>query len=177
MSHDASLGSFVSFRRACRRSRFAGLRAVCLCAWLLFAGVAAADPVVALQAVQQLESDHSAMYQRMQVAYGAHRRGDDARARQALMGAADYAVRLSGGLAELRTANQDTLDRGLYRDRVALERALADIAIAEQRLDQLIETLLAATQYLDPTSFYLISSDAAAFDEPFLAALGSTRQS
>lgn len=183
MSHAASPSRLLSRRRGARRSGshrrhwLAGLRSACLCAWLLFAGIAAADPVEALQVVQQLENDHGSMYQRMQVAYDAHRRGDDARARLALRDVAAYAMRLSSGLADLRAANQDTLDRGLYRDRVALERALADIGIAEQRLDQLIESLLAAIQYLDPASFYVISSDAAAFDEPFLAALGSTRQS
>lgn len=106
------------------KNMLAMLGALLLATSLLFSGRASADPAVANQVMQVIRLDRQVFDMHLQIARQHATNGNVNAARTAFISAHMKAIILNLDLVRLREANQDSLDRGLYRDRAALERAI-----------------------------------------------------
>lgn len=106
------------------RALLAFLAAALFAAMLSFSGAAAADPAVASQIMQIMRQDRQLMDLHLQIARQQSNGGDIAGARNSYISAQIQAIQLNVDFVRLVRENRDSLDRGLYRDRSALERAL-----------------------------------------------------
>jgi len=99
------------------------LSAALLAAVLSFSGKAAADPAVASQIMQLMRQDRQVLDVYIQLARQQAASGNIAAAKNSYLSAQVQAIRLNMDFVRLVKENRDSLDRGLYRDRAALERA------------------------------------------------------
>ncbi|MGH8080680.1 MAG: hypothetical protein ACREP7_08900 [Lysobacter sp.] len=112
----------------------AALSALLMAAALLFSGRAAADPAAANRVMQVIAVDRQVLDMNIQLAKQMARTGDLNAARSAFLSAQMHATMLNMDLVRLHQENQDSLDRGLYRDRAALERAIQHGRVAEMNM-------------------------------------------
>ncbi|MGO1073117.1 hypothetical protein [Lysobacter sp. CA199] len=129
------------------KALLAGLVALLLASTLLFSGRASADPVVANQILQAIRQDRQVLDLYIQLAKQHASSGNIAAARSTYLSANMEALKLSARLRNLQQQNLDSLNRGLYRDRAALERAIqfgqsanVDIKVLALDLQMLTQT-------------------------------------
>lgn len=114
--------------------RSAGVRAVVAAAALAFASAAPADPAVADALLQQAGDTHQFAVSALGAGATMQQQGQTQAARIQYEETYHIAAALHGELDELNAANQDTLARGLYQDRAALESAIALGATAQSQI-------------------------------------------
>ncbi|SDY68908.1 hypothetical protein SAMN04487939_10514 [Lysobacter sp. yr284] len=114
--------------------RSAGVRAVVAAAALAFATAAPADPAAADALLQQAGDTHQLAVSALRAGAASQQQGQTEMAKEHYHQSYQIVAALYGTLDELDAANQDTLARGLYRDRAALERAIALGATAQAQI-------------------------------------------
>ncbi|MGH8080679.1 MAG: hypothetical protein ACREP7_08895 [Lysobacter sp.] len=114
---------------------------------LSFSDRAAADPVTAGKMMQVIVLDRQALDIHLQFAKRQARNGDMAGARAGFISAQMQATLLNLDLARMHRENQVSLDRGRYRDRAALLRAVQhgrvaslNIQVAAMDVQALVQT-------------------------------------
>ncbi|MGH8082941.1 MAG: hypothetical protein ACREP7_20350, partial [Lysobacter sp.] len=127
-----SLG--VSLSPDAARRVLAGLSALLLVVAMLFSGRAAADPVVAGQLMQTIGADRQVLDLQLQTARQQTLNQDYVGARTTFLAANIQAMKIGTDLARLQQENQDSLDRGLYRNRIMLERAIRYVQVSSTNL-------------------------------------------
>lgn len=123
MPDSTVLAQAAPLRRA--RALLMFLSAALLAALLSFSGKAAADPAVASQIMQIMRQDRQLLDLHIQMARQQASAGNIAGAKSSYLSAQIQAIKLNMDFVRLVQENRDSLDRGLYRDRIALERAIS----------------------------------------------------
>ncbi|QQP96056.1 hypothetical protein [Lysobacter enzymogenes] len=128
------------------RALLAFLAAALFAAMLSFSGAAAADPAVASQIMQIARQDRQLMDLHIQIARQQASMGNIVGAKNSYTSAQIQAIKLNMDFVRLVAEHRDSLDRGLYRNRAALERAInyaqlanADAQMLSLDLQQLVQ--------------------------------------